>query len=139
MALYARATSSGALWNLTDLIHDWWFWIDDVRYDNEGQILTIPFTCPQSGYEGERRKPRALFRWLLRIHHASGHEIVDTERIGQYDFNQIVYSDTDKTVRIETGIPLLLKAAVSQLDVTVEGTDALVEQIPERRKWFRWF
>lgn len=63
-----------------------------------------------------------LLRSFLTIACANDWELEDTEGVGTYDFNGLVYDEGGSRLRVHTNIPLELSAAVSRLDVRVELT-----------------
>jgi len=91
---------------IVSLVHDRWFDVEAIDYDAESGVLEIPFS--DLGY----------VRTLL-IGCVQSVKIVDTERVGYYDFNSISYDAEMGLVRVSTGIPLLLEAVVGGLDISV--------------------
>jgi hypothetical protein len=117
---------------ITDLVHDCWFDIDDIRYDPEVRTLTIPFQRPMperaikgARLFGRRRVPRV--ECFLRIGEVRRWKMVDEKCVGRYDFNEVNYDRPQETINISTGVPLELAVEVDRLDVSVDITDHVVD------------
>jgi len=110
-----RADSQEALEQIDDVLHDRWFDVDDVRFDEAGRFVQVPF---RGQPKGTRRASDAK-ALMLEIRHVEQNVLKDTERIRFYDFNRLVFSRDSSTLRIETGIPLGLEMRVARLDVRV--------------------
>jgi hypothetical protein len=114
------------------LIHDQWFDPEKIEFDNERRVLTIPFEFEDTTREeivdrtwrGRRKRTQVpLLRGVLTIGAVSDWELKDTEGVGTYDFNELVYDEARSRLQVVTNIPLELSVAVSRVDVTVELTD----------------
>jgi hypothetical protein len=119
------AQSLAQLIDVNQFIHDHWFDLDDVSFDQDTAVVTIRYIrpMPERGPGGDR----VGLASFLRIHHVRHWHVEDRQRVGMYDFNEAVYDPVAKTVRITTGIPLLLLAEVNELEVSVEVTDKVAE------------
>jgi hypothetical protein len=112
-----------------ELIHDTWFELDRVRFEEAARRLVIPFE--REMYEEARlvRRFGPLKRieipielLLLSIHHVLSHTIEDSEGVGRYDLNSIAYDESSRIVRVVTGIPLGIRAEVTRFELSVERT-----------------
>lgn len=116
----------------TWLIHDQWFDPEEIDFDDERGMLTIPFEFEDTSREeivdrswrGRRKRAKVpRLRGVLTIGAVNDWELKDTERVGTYDFNELVYDEAQDQLQVVTNIPLELSVAVSRIDVTVEVTD----------------
>lgn len=137
MTGHARATVARQLDAINGIIHDYWFKVEDVNHDAARGMLSLRFTRPsQAGGETTRRmlflrRVRVpITEWLLEIRNVETYTLKETEGIGCYDFNELQFSEVDRTLTVKTGIPLVLHMRVSALDVTVRDTgDVVTEKV----------
>lgn len=129
-----RVTKSSQLGRINAVIHDYWFDLDDVTFNEAKSTLQIRFVRPWP--EAEAESPRwSLFRRVnvpyvesfLRVHHVRSWILEDTQRIGSYDFNELRFDEAKKRIRVSTGVPLGLYADIERLEVSVVVTDNIVE------------
>jgi hypothetical protein len=122
MGLVVEVTSPLYINVIIDLLHDRFFSVDEVRFDEMASEVRIPFTYTASiPMEGKRLFPRyarSSARGLLTILQASALSINDTERVQDYDFNVIEY-DGAGVISVKTGIPLGMRVAVASFSVRV--------------------
>lgn len=98
-----RVTDPKSLNVITDVIHDRWFEVDDVAIEEGRKCLRIPF------------RPD----WVLEISEVESYQLEETEGVGRYDFNKFAYSESDRTLMISTGVPLVFRVTVASLDVSL--------------------
>jgi hypothetical protein len=110
LSVAAEVSNTAGLGEVTDHIHDCWFDLEDIEHDRDRSTVTVPFRCG----------PRDTVRRLLRFQLVRGLLIRDTEQIGTYDFNKLVYDPTTERIRVETNIPLGMEVEVGGIQVTVE-------------------
>jgi hypothetical protein len=116
---------------INDLLHDCWFDIDKISVDNN--TFKLNFTCCL-----ETRK-RILKNYLfikqfeipevegiLEIHEVKSYEIIDTEKVKNYDINELVFNPEINSISILTGIPLTIRIDVLSLKVSVAITDEII-------------
>jgi hypothetical protein len=124
---------------VTDLIHDCWFDADKIDFRPEQALLTIPFVLPvpergailiNLGALSKIRVP--YVQSFVEIHNAAGYRLIDDNRIGRYDFNEIRYLEDRCLVTVMTGIPITLEVEVTSLEVAVAATNEVIE---ERAQW----
>ena len=121
--LKLTVTRSEEIKLLLDLVHDEFFELDDIAYDSEKKILDIPFA--RCFHWQNYRKVREWLLWrvyevsvlrcLLRVHAVSEYKLLDSEKVGRYDFNLIRFYDGPSVIEFETCIPLKFTAKVSEL------------------------
>jgi arsenate reductase (thioredoxin) len=133
------------LGRVTYLIHDQWFNVADVAYDPEARTLTVPFDREDRDAAVTERTGLLFrlvripsFRWYLKFESVRDYEIIDTERVGTYDFNEVVYDEEKKRFSVETNIPLRMYVDVDDIHVLVEsshasGTSARRRELRRRR------
>lgn len=122
---------------ITDLIHDRFFDLGKVEFDGPKEVITIPFeeekkelSVTLKNYILFRKVAIPLVRHYLRIYNVKNVIINDTEKIGSYDFNELVINGSK--LAIKTGIPLEFEAEISDLQIEIEQTE---EIIGHEEKW----
>lgn len=132
-----HVTSIDNLGRIHDAIHDCEFDLDDVSYDEKSQKLAIRFSYED--LEGSGLMPKISFRKripvyeaMLIINNVYKYIINDTEKVGTYSFNILVYDAKSQSITITTDVLLEFKVYVRNFDVSVEVTDKL---IGEKRSW----
>lgn len=134
MGVEVRITRGSELRRINEIIHDYWFDLDDVMFDEPASMLEIRFSrpslrtdLPASRWLLLRRVEVPYVESFLRIHHARGWALEDTERIGSYDFNELRFDERKQRIQITTGVPLSLSVDVARLEVSVFVTDHVVK------------
>ena len=126
MTVLYELNSQSKLGELIDMLHDCWFDVDAIEYCKDKKCMMIPFD--QVNGEELKFKERLLevkergtkrVKMELHIECVEDYRLEDTENIGKYDFNEMVYDSTDKCLSILTGVPLGLKIRVGQLSLSV--------------------
>ncbi len=108
-----------------DIIHDCWFSVSDINFDESESKLSIKF----EGKDIEKQIIKKIFVFkkvelvsyesYLIINHVQNYSIKDTERVGKYDFNILKFEDNKNEITIETGVPIEIKAIVNQFEIDV--------------------
>lgn len=88
---------------LLERIHDRYFRIESISYDDQVQRWSLDF--------GDKR--RGPYTETLCVLGVRAYEIEDTERIGTYDINTVQIDLESHTVRIVCNVPLKLDLIVS--------------------------
>ena len=118
-----------------DIIHDCWFDKEDVSFNEESSILSIKFE--KENLEKKEVVRKILFfkknriptiECYLNIHHVKSYDILDTENVGKYDFNELKYNPSFGKIVITTGIPLGFEITVDKFEVSIEETDKIIEE-----------
>lgn len=123
MAYEKRVRDARELDGIINVVHDYWFDVDDVSFDESRRRLVIKFQRPTVA--SRDTPPRLLARsrplsdWVLEIEEVDGCHLEESEGVGKYDFNEILYSGADRSLTITTGIPLAFRMDVESLDITV--------------------
>lgn len=108
------ATEPSALDVVTDVIHDAWFDVDEVTFE-DGQVR-VPFTVRRAIFRSaEPDAPRSS----LLIRHVTALDLEDTQGIGRYDFNRLRFDENAGRLSIDSGIPLRFEMLVEDLEVSV--------------------
>jgi hypothetical protein len=119
MAMTAcRVTNAQDMEVINRCLHDCWFDMGSVAFDAAARELRVPFERPPA----PRRSAWAP-NSLLRIRGVEECTIEDAQRIGLYDFNEIHYVASARTLRVLTGIP-------ARFDLRIEYVDVAVEDLP---------
>jgi len=129
------ATTGGKLGLITGLVHDCYFDVDKIEFDEIKGELRIPFDY---GADKEARVLRRIWflskaetpflEALLTIHKVKNWALNDTEGIGSYDFNELTFDEKSQTVTVKSNVPLGLSAEVENLQVSVSISDSVVDR-----------
>ena len=115
-------------------IHDCWFDVEEFERASDGLVLSIPYARRGSRAEPARGRWRLrpakapLFRWWLRFDGVRDVHLVDTDELGSYDFNELVYDPASSRIRVLTNIPLEVEVEVEKVHVSVERSDLIVSE-----------
>ena len=109
MNLIYETDQAQGLEELTSLFHDCWFNLDLVEFDTITRTVNVPFEVTDDGQ----------WKRLISFENAKAVNIVDTEKIGTYDFNEINLNKTCDMISISSGIPLVFEIYVDDLIVKV--------------------
>jgi len=110
---------------VNDVLHDCWFDVSAIRFVEADRTLTIPFRPSERGAVLSRPRP-PLVGGILRMRSVTRLELVDHQRVGYYDLNELVFDEARACFEIRTGIPLELRAYVQAIDVEVfQESDSL--------------
>jgi len=115
--------------DVLDIIHDQWFEVQDIRFDEDHALVLIPFdrvedTPPKKLLSFGRSSVSDTVPWVLEIRQAKRFDLHDTEQVGLYDFNEILYEPEKQLITITTGIPLDFTVEVSAFDLSVRKVKA---------------
>ena len=126
MALTVSIDRPSDLSLVTNVIHDCWFTTDGIVFHPTESALEIRFTRESSStsaagkpLSGTREKKRQV-PCSLWIYHIEDFDINDSQRVGRYDFNKLVYDRQSREIVILTGVPIEIRARVKQFLVTVQ-------------------
>jgi hypothetical protein len=105
---------------IVDALHDHWFDIDEIASDPVAHTLQIPFESEvQKSWFSFGRPPKAPVKYLLTVRNVQQYQINDTQKIGRYDFNELLYDSDKGMIRVTTGIPLDFVIFVSNVDMSI--------------------
>jgi hypothetical protein len=105
-------TDPNALDELHLIIHDRWFDADALQF--AAGIVRIPFASKPVW-----RASKAKIDSILEVHHAREYHIVDTEQVGLYDFQEILFDPSARRVIVTAHIPLKLEIDVDAFKLVV--------------------
>ena len=110
------ARSPEGLYDINNVLHDRWFRVIDVAYDKTGQRVSVRF--PLSGQDTARLGVSATATALvLEVESVEELQLMESEGVGRYDFNKLMFSTRTDIIRLETGVPLRFDMRVSGLGV----------------------
>lgn len=120
MAGSLTASTQAELEQISHAIHDMWFDVGEVTLSQDG-VLSIALSD-----DGTDRKlfgvirlgnlpPRRLAK--LEIGSVASYILVESEGIGRYDINQIVFEAAAMSLDLCCNIPLEFRVVVTRLDV----------------------
>ena len=120
--------------DLNDLIHDEWFDVDQIKFDQKNKKVILPYR--RKFHAGPAKtirnmliytiKEKDVIRSELRIHNVIDYKISDPEQLGRYTFNVAEYDSSDSKLVIY-GVPnLKIHFIVSDLlikseDIKISG------------------
>ena len=108
--------------DLTAIVHDKWFNREDIEFDREESLVKIPVvrkervTLKRVLLPAQKPKNRFEIVGVIVFKSVTEVKIHDTENIGFYDINKIIYSEDDNEIRILTNCPIDLTMAVESFD-----------------------
>jgi len=119
---------------ISDLIHDCLFDLDDVKFDAEQSCLRIKFRRPDpnkakvgGGFWILKNVELPVVQCFLNIHQVEDFSISDPVRIGTYMLTDLEYNGGDRTLSIISAQPLEIQVTVKAFEISVEETDEIVE------------
>jgi hypothetical protein len=105
-------TNKQNLRELVNLVHDYWFNVENVNYDPVSETVTL------------RAEPRhsALSRGsrdgiMIEVKNVESFAVKDTEKVRDYDINEITFDPATNTLLITGGIPIELAFSVRRLEL----------------------
>ena len=118
---------------LNAAIHDCWFDIEKVSFKND--TLKFFFTRYLE-IEKDVKKKFLFFKkyellgveCILQIHEVKAYEIIDTEKVQYYDFNELFFDSVDNIISICTGVPITIKINVFSLKISLINTDNIIDK-----------
>lgn len=115
-------TDPAELSKITKLVHDMWFSADGIVYDPTRKDLLIPFVERRNVAKELAHKsvsPAEIFPQSLIIHNVLEYDIEDTEQVGEYDLNELLYNAESHRIQITTGVPIKIEAKVNTFHITL--------------------
>ena len=130
----AGITRADELSALTGWIHDCWFSLGGIVFNEDSHQLEIEYkrefldegTVVQNGLLKTVEAP--VYTCYLIINGVTEYAIDDTESVGEYDFNDIDFDGATKTLKISTGIPLGMFLRIDKIDIRIYRREVAVEK-----------
>lgn len=118
----ARARTPDALGDITDVVHDLWFTVDDIQFREERREVVVPIVLPgeQRGRLGWRSIVKgADLAGTLTVRHVARLDVLDEARVGDYEVDYLEATDVEQhlVVRLHATIPLRVDFYVDEIDV----------------------
>lgn len=114
---------------IDERIHDRWFWISDIDFDEAAGTVVIAFedALPEARRLIRRLGPFKQFaipivEVHLKINNVVAWRAEDSEGVDKVDFNSLDFNAARKVLRVLTNIPSKCEAEISDLDVVLEPT-----------------
>ena len=123
--------SPGQINDLNDLIHDEWFDVDHIKFDQKNKKVILPYRRKfHSGPAKTIRnwliytiKEKDVIRSELRIHNVIDFKMSDPEQLGRYTFNIAEYDPADSLLVIHGEPSIKINVAVSSLLIVSEDIE----------------
>lgn len=114
-------TNATQLPELLNLVHDHWFNAETIVLDRKHRTVRMHFapTCAQL----ETLSPNGVD---LEFRNVDDLIVEDTERVRDYDLNQIQYDGTDGRIVLTGGIPVKIVLQVTALEIDVSSNKPAV-------------
>ena len=107
-------TSVHQLSDLLNLVHDRWFNVERVTLDKERKTVVMVLEVSQ------RQLTKSSENGItMLINNAEELTINDTERVRDYDLNDITYDVDNSRLLITGGIPITIEVKVATLNIEV--------------------
>lgn len=116
----AYARDQHGLRDVVNRIHDLWFDLQRLRFDQPAGTLKIDL-FDEDQYLAARSRPQCnpTANFSLTFAHVEAVDVRDTQRVRFYDINSISYDPDSKLVTISTGIPLEFRIRVTDLELAL--------------------
>lgn len=95
-------------------IHDLWFDVEQVK--NNYSDNSVKFGLASNSSDLKEKK----IEKTLKVNNVANLEINDTEQVGYYDVNELIYDKDNKTVTVTTGVPIQIKIQVNDFELELE-------------------
>ena len=118
---------------IENIIHDQSFDIEEIHLKKD--ILSIKFK--KERIDKKRLKQNRIFykkviipceKCFLNIYNVEDYKVIDSEKIGIYDFNSIDYIESKGKIIINTTIPIFFEINVSKLKIEIVKTGIIIEE-----------
>ena len=103
----------GRINEITDFIHDCWFDIDKIVFEQESRTLKIFFV------KDEDTSKKVFSEYCLNFFSVVSYKIVDSEKIGLYDFNKLIYNPMLHEIAILTGVPIDIRIKIEEFKISL--------------------
>jgi len=105
-------TSATQLGDLLDLVHDRWFNVEQVVSDKEQKTVALHLERKKAKLAGGPKDEITLL-----IKNVEALTINDTEKVRDYDVNEVKFDDASGRVIITGGIPITIEVKVTSLNI----------------------
>jgi hypothetical protein len=105
-------TEAAKIGDLLDLVHDYWFNVEKVTLDRRSKSVTFQVEPFRDALE--QGSPSGI---TVTVKHVDDLNIKDTERVRDYDINEITFDPTTRSIMITGGIPIEIILRVSALEI----------------------
>lgn len=113
-----RITKPSQIRELLNEVHDLWFDVETLKSQPDTHTITLRLElCSKMLRETPSEKSR-----FLTIRSVEGMTIHDTERIGYYNLDTILWDQERKKILITGGIPISIELIVRTLDLELQGS-----------------
>jgi len=106
--------------SLVDLVHDCWFDAEALAIDPKTQSIVFRVEPKHSALA--RGSPRGI---VVAIKNVLNLSIQDTERVRDYDINEITFDPTARTISISGGIPITIVIEVAALEIHASSANQI--------------
>lgn len=115
MKLLCECQEYQALESVNRLVHDFWFDLQELKFENEIGRITIPLcdTEMESLFKKKTRHRHLIVDQVSSVNHE------DSQGIGKYDITELRYDADDRILKIVTGIPMVFTVSVDELSLKV--------------------
>lgn len=121
----ASAKTMDEMLELVDYLHDNWFDLAEIDFDQDLDIVTVPFE--REFYEDRRvissgilkTVEAPVYQCALRVRDVSVVEIEDSGEVGRYNFVDLEFDPTLGKLKIQTGIPLDFVLVIRSIDIAI--------------------
>jgi hypothetical protein len=108
--------SATQLGGLLNLIHDRWFNVEQVVFDKERKTVALHLERKKTKLRDDSKDGITLL-----IKNAEALAIHDTEKVGDYDVNEVQFDVASNCVIITGGIPITIEVKVTALNMETDG------------------
>jgi hypothetical protein len=113
-------TDSKQLPELIDLVHDYWFNVEQLALDPKTSSVVLRVEPSHSALnQGSASGLRVVIKNVEDL------TIKDTEKVRDYDINEIIFDPATRTLLLTGGIPIEVVFRVSALEIRVSPASLL--------------
>jgi hypothetical protein len=109
-------TENSQLSDLLYLVHDYWFNVEEVVLDPQSKTVVLRVEPRHSALA--KGSTEGITLTLKNVESLTVH---DTERVRDYDIDDIAFDPLTRTLVLRGGVPLEIIFRVSALEILVEG------------------
>ena len=124
---------------INDVLHDCYFDVEAIKIENN--VFEVPVF--QNKAESLIKKRFFIFKQfeiqsytsILKIYNVNSYRIVDTEKIGYYCFNKLIFNPVKKNFSILADVPISINVNVKLFEVSLTSSK---DNIQCKRRWYIW-
>ena len=106
------ATEVAHLRELVNLVHDYWFNVEKVILDRATGVVSFPVEPKRSDLLSGSSNG-----FILEVRNVRELTIMDTEKVGYYDIDQLTFDSNSSAIILTGGIPIEIIFRISVVEI----------------------